>query len=287
MPARFRLDQWLVNQGYFPSRQQAQRAVQAGQVWVNGVCVDKPGSQVLDSIQVKVQTGPLFVSRGGEKLVGALQAFPITVKGRICLDAGISTGGFTDCLLQQGAAQVYGVDVGYGQVAWSLRTDPRVKILERTNIRHLTAEQLYGAGPAADLATVDLSFISLSKVLPVLWTLLIPPREVLLLVKPQFEAGRDQVGKKGVVRDPRIHATVLEQVLQSGLALGWLYHGHTWSPALGPAGNIEFWLWLSQHPTSETVPEFSDLLNTCYLARETLITASKHQQMLTAKDGDL
>jgi 23S rRNA (cytidine1920-2'-O)/16S rRNA (cytidine1409-2'-O)-methyltransferase len=250
MAKRVRLDSWLVERGYFSSRQQAQRSILAGEVFLNGVRAEKPGTWVSGDPTVQVQSGPAFVSRGGEKLQGALQTFPVQVQGRICLDAGISTGGFTDCLLKRGAQRVYGVDVGYGQLAWSLRTDARVILKERANLRHLQPEDLYGseAPPQSwpDLAVVDLSFISLTKVLAPLWNLLRFPREALLLVKPQFEAGRDQVGKKGVVRDPVVHARVLETVMRSAVAQGWQVQGYTWSPITGPAGNIEYWLWLAE-----------------------------------------
>ncbi len=247
---RVRLDSWLVERGYFASRQQAQRSILAGEVFLSGMRAEKPGAWVSGEPTVQIQAKPTFVSRGGEKLQGALQTFPVRVQDRICLDAGISTGGFTDCLLQQGAQQVYGVDVGYGQLAWSLRTDARVILKERANLRHLQPVDLYGTDLPPqrwpDLAVVDLSFISLAKVLDPLWNLLRSPREALLLVKPQFEAGREQVGKKGVVRDPAIHAQVLEAVMRSAVAQGWQVQGYTWSPITGPAGNIEYWLWLAE-----------------------------------------
>lgn len=210
--------------------------------------------EITAEIQVK-QRSP-FVSRGGEKLAHALGTFPIPVPGRICLDGGISTGGFTDCLLQAGAARVYGIDVGYGQVAWELRQDDRVILRERTNLRHLTPDELYTPDqPHPDLGVVDVSFISLTKVLPALWQLLAPPREVVLLVKPQFEVGRDRVGKKGVVRDSQDQAEAIAQVLHAAQALGWHYRGLTWSPLLGPAGNIEYLLWLyMDQPENESEP---------------------------------
>ncbi|MEN9225758.1 MAG: TlyA family RNA methyltransferase [Thermostichus sp. DRC_bins_24] len=250
MANRVRLDSWLVERGYFASRQQAQRSILAGEVFLDGMRAEKTGTWVSGDPTVQIQSKPAFVSRGGEKLRGALATFPVQVQGRICLDAGISTGGFTDCLLQRGARQVYGVDVGYGQLAWSLRTDGRVILKERANLRHLQPVELYGTDLPTqswpDLAVVDLSFISLVKVLDPLWNLLRSPREALLLVKPQFEAGREQVGKKGVVRDPAIHAQVIEAVMQEALAQGWQVQGYTWSPITGPAGNIEYWLWLSE-----------------------------------------
>jgi 23S rRNA (cytidine1920-2'-O)/16S rRNA (cytidine1409-2'-O)-methyltransferase len=227
------------------SRQQAQRLIRAGEVMVNQQVVDKPGAEVEASAQIQVKQRSPFVSRGGEKLAKALQVFQISVTARICLDAGISTGGFTDCLLQAGAKQVYGVDVGYGQVAWSLRQDARVVLRERTNVRNLKPADLYPAEqPYPDLGVADVSFISLTKILPALWDLLQAPREVVLLVKPQFEVGREKVGKKGVVRDLQDQAGAIAQVLESAQDLGWQYSGLTWSPLLGPAGNIEYLLWL-------------------------------------------
>ena len=250
---------------------------------VNQQVVDKPGTEVETTAEIQIKEKSPYVSRGGEKLAKALEEFGIPVEGRICLDGGISTGGFTDCLLQAGAKRVYGIDVGYGQVAWNLRNDERVVLRERTNLRHLQAADLYGeppptppyqggetgkdlsapyqggetgkdlsplyqegetAGVYADLGVVDVSFISLTKILDALWNLLQAPREVVLLVKPQFEVGRSRVGKKGVVRDPNDHADAIAQVLQAAQKLGWTYKGLTWSPLTGPAGNIEYLLWL-------------------------------------------
>jgi len=221
-------------------------------VRVNQELIDKPGTVVDTEAEIQVAAKMPYVSRGGEKLAKALAAFGIEVENRICLDGGISTGGFTDCLLQKGARLVYGVDVGYGQVAWSLRTDERVILQERTNFRYLTAEKLYGGDPVADLGVMDVSFISLTKVLEPLWNLLAPSREVVLLVKPQFEVGRDRVGKKGVVRNPKDQADAIFNVLQTALALGWGYQGLTWSPIQGPAGNIEYLLWLNMAGQSES-----------------------------------
>lgn len=240
-----RLDALLVERQLCDSRQQAQRLIRAGEVLVNQQVVDKPGVEIEISAQIQVKQRSPYVSRGGEKLAKALQEFQISVVDRVCLDGGISTGGFTDCLLKAGAKRVYGIDVGYGQVAWSLRQDPRLILRERTNLRYLTPADLYPPeSPLPDLGVVDVSFISLTKVLPALWQLLHPPREVVLLVKPQFEVGRDKVGKKGVVRDSKEHAKAIEHVLQAAHAVGWQYKGLTWSPLLGPAGNIEYLLWL-------------------------------------------
>jgi 23S rRNA (cytidine1920-2'-O)/16S rRNA (cytidine1409-2'-O)-methyltransferase len=257
-----RLDILLVDRHLCETRQQAQRLIRAGEVTVNQQVIDKPGTEVDVQIPIQVRQKAPYVSRGGEKLARAIAAFQLSVAGRVCLDGGISTGGFTDCLLQAGAAHVYGIDVGYGQVAWSLRQDPRVTLLERTNLRHLQAETLYtGDRPWADLGVVDVSFISLDKVLPALHRLLQAPRELVLLVKPQFEVGRERVGKNGVVRDPVDQATAISQVLQAALALGWSYCGLTWSPLLGPAGNVEYLLWLKQLPPEAevTAPDQAEL----------------------------
>lgn len=249
--AKQRLDTLLVELNLCGSRQLAQRLIRAGKVKVNTAVIDKPGTSVDPTAKIELEPQPPYVSRGGEKLAKALQTFPLSVTDKICLDGGISTGGFTDCLLQAGAKQVYGVDVGYGQVAWSVRTDPRVVLKERTNLRYLTPEQLYGSSePLAQLGVVDVSFISLTKVLPALWSLLAPPKTVVLLVKPQFEAGKAQVGKRGVVRSPHIQAEAVAQVLESAYGLGWYYQGLTWSPLMGPAGNIEYLLWLDTRITS-------------------------------------
>jgi len=249
--AKQRLDMLLVERGLCPSRQQAQRLIQAGEVQVNHAVVDKPGTPVAEDAEIQVKEKSPYVSRGGEKLAKALAEFPIAVAGRVALDGGISTGGFTDCLLQAGASRVYGIDVGYGQVAWELRQNERVILKERTNLRHLSPDDLYHQDdPRPDLGVMDVSFISLTKVLPAFWALLVPPREVVLLVKPQFEVGRDRIGKKGVVRDPKDHAAALAMVLEGALTLGWQYQGVTWSPLVGPAGNIEYLLWLDQPDTS-------------------------------------
>ena len=256
---RQRLDTLLVDLNLCSSRQLAQRLIRAGEVMVNRMVVDKPGTEVETTAQIQVKEKSPYVSRGGEKLAKALEEFGIPVEGRVCLDGGISTGGFTDCLLQAGAKRVYGIDVGYGQVAWTLRNDERVVLRERTNLRNLQPTDLYGNSPPltppyqggeteevyADLGVVDVSFISLTKILDALWKLLQAPREVVLLVKPQFEVGRERVGKKGVVRDPNDHADAIFQVWESAQKLCWRYKGLTWSPVTGPAGNIEYLLWLA------------------------------------------
>jgi 23S rRNA (cytidine1920-2'-O)/16S rRNA (cytidine1409-2'-O)-methyltransferase len=250
-----RLDTLLVERELCSSRQQAQRLIRAGEVRVNQQLIDKPGTEVETTADIQIKEKSPYVSRGGEKLAKALEEFEISVQNRICLDGGISTGGFTDCLLQSGAKRVYGVDVGYGQVAWNLRNDERLVLKERTNLRHLQPTDLYGDAQSADLGVVDVSFISLTKILEALWNLLQPPREVVLLVKPQFEVGRSRVGKKGVVRDPNDHADAIAQVLQTAQNLGWVYKGLTYSPITGPAGNIEYLLWLGM----ESSLQFPDL----------------------------
>lgn len=248
MARKLRLDLHLVEQGLASSRQQAQQLIRAGRVRSGDRVLDKPGLEVAAEIPLQVEHPPRFVSRGGDKLVAALQAFPIQLQQRVCLDGGISTGGFSDCLLQHGAARVYGVDVGYGQTAWSLRTDPRLVLKERTNLRHLQPDELYGeADPWPDLAVADVSFISLALVLPALGRLLqAPRREALLLVKPQFEVGKARVGKGGVVREPAAHVDAIAAVMAAAQGEGWRPCGVVASPITGPAGNHEYLLWLRQ-----------------------------------------
>lgn len=248
MARRQRLDLELVRRGLAASRQQAQQLIRAGKVRSGDQLLDKPGTEVSPDLELQVETPPRFVSRGGEKLLEALETLPIRVQGRVCLDGGISTGGFSDCLLQHGAERVYGIDVGYGQTAWSLRTDPRVVLRERTNLRHLQPADLYGPDdPWPDLAVADVSFISLTRVLPALRGLLQPVgAEAVLLVKPQFEVGRERVGKGGVVREPRAHRDAILTVIAAAGTLGWAPAGLVASPITGPAGNHEYLLWLRE-----------------------------------------
>lgn len=236
---RVRLDCLLVDRGFFPSRSAARAAVMAGLIQVGGRPAGKPGMQLSSSAELQVRTPPRFVSRGGDKLVKALQEFPVQVSGRVVLDVGASTGGFTDCMLQAGAARVYSIDCGYGQLDWRLRQDERVVVMERTNIRLLTPGQIRGR---ADLAAVDVSFISLTLVFPVLKRLAVP--EVIALVKPQFEVGKGRVGKGGVVRTAADHLAVLERVAAAAASEGYAAAGVTYSPLRGPQGNIEFFLFL-------------------------------------------
>ena len=236
--AKKRLDVLLAEQGLTESRQKAQAVIMAGQVYAGERRYDKAG-QMLDEetvLEIRGQTMP-YVSRGGLKLEKAMKSFPITLKGKIAADIGASTGGFTDCMLQNGAAKVYAVDVGYGQLAWSIRNDPRVVCLERTNARYLTKEQI---PEPLDFASIDVSFISLGLILPALRPLLREGGEVAALVKPQFEAGREKVGKKGVVRDPAVHLEVLEQFLGHAEQGGFSVKGIDFSPIRGPEGNIEY-----------------------------------------------
>jgi 23S rRNA (cytidine1920-2'-O)/16S rRNA (cytidine1409-2'-O)-methyltransferase len=244
--AKLRLDKLLVERELCASRQLAQRLIQAGEVRVKGEIVDKVGTEVPIDALIEVKQRPRFVSRGGEKLIKALEEFSVSAIDRVCLDGGISTGGFTDCLFQSGAKLVYGIDVGYGQVDWKIRTDDRLVLKERVNLRNLTAEQLYQAdSPRPDLGVVDVSFISLGKVLPALANLLVGNKELILLVKPQFEVGREAIGKNGVVREAGAQAGAIAGVLTAAVSMGWFPQGLTFSPLVGPAGNIEFLLWLS------------------------------------------
>ncbi len=273
--AKQRLDELLFDRGLCDSLQQAQRLIQAGEVRVNHTLVDKVGTAVDVGAIVEMKARSRFVSRGGEKLIKALETFGIDVTDRVCLDGGISTGGFTDCLLQCGASRIYGVDVGYGQVAWKLQSDDRVVIRERTNIRTLQPEDLYSESDLRpDLGVVDVSFISLVKVMPAIHRLLVNSREVLLLVKPQFEVGRDRIGAKGVVRNPADQAWAIDRVLTAGLELGWNYQGLTWSPITGPAGNIEYLLWLRQ-AEGIVVPGLDELVKIAETARSAIVTHSQ------------
>jgi 23S rRNA (cytidine1920-2'-O)/16S rRNA (cytidine1409-2'-O)-methyltransferase len=242
--ARRRADAALVEAGLFASREQAKAAILAGRVTLVGAGpVLKAGGDVPDGAVFEVESGPEFVSRGGVKLAGALETFGRDVAGMRAIDVGASTGGFTDCLLQRGVVAVTALDVGYGQLAWKLRCDERVTVLERTNIRNVDLDAL--AGAPFDLAVIDVSFIGLGKVLPHVRPLLRDGGEVVALVKPQFEAGKARVGKRGVVRDAAVHADVLDTVAREASEAGFVVTDATWSPITGPEGNIEFWMRLS------------------------------------------
>ena len=235
-----RLDVLLTERGLAPSREKAKARIMAGIVYVNNQKEDKAGTSFPEDAVVEVRgQGLRYVSRGGLKLEKAMQAFPIDLTGRYCMDIGASTGGFTDCMLQNGAAGVYAIDVGYGQLDWKLREDPRVICMEKTNFRYVKPEDLDPAR-MPDFASVDVSFISLSKILPPAHAILPAGGEMVCLIKPQFEAGREKVGKKGVVRDPRVHIEVIENVLQIAQGAGFAVLGLSWSPIRGPEGNIEY-----------------------------------------------
>ncbi|MFC4599185.1 TlyA family RNA methyltransferase [Cohnella hongkongensis] len=248
-----RLDLLLVEQGYFESREKAKAAIMAGLVLIGTERVDKAGTKVPRNaaITVKGSVHP-YVSRGGLKLEKAIRHFGLSLQGAVMLDIGASTGGFTDCALQNGAARVYAVDVGYNQLDWSLRQDERVQVLERTNFRHMTADQL--DGPLPGFATIDVSFISLKLILPVLTGLLQSGGHAIALIKPQFEAGREHVGKSGVIRDPAVHAQVLKDVLGTARELGYALQGLTYSPITGGEGNIEFLAYWRLDPAAGSVP---------------------------------
>jgi len=233
-----RLDVLLTEQGYADTRSKAQAIIMSGLVYVDGQKADKPGIAYEETVNLEVRGAVCpYVSRGGLKLEKALRDFGVKPDGYVCSDSGASTGGFTDCLLQQGARKVFAIDVGYGQLDWKIRSDPRVVVMERTNIRYVTPEQL---GEPLDLSVIDVSFISLKIVLPTIKTLLKEDGQVLCLIKPQFEAGKEKVGKKGVVREKSTHKEVLDNFVALAEELGFTILGLTFSPVKGPEGNIEF-----------------------------------------------
>ena len=251
-----RLDVLLVESSLAPSREKAKTMIMEGTVYVNGNREDKAGDLFdPEKCVITIRGNALpYVSRGGLKLEKAMKHFPISLTGKICMDIGASTGGFTDCMLQNGASKVYAVDVGYGQFAWKLRNDPRVVCMEKTNIRYVTTEQI---PEPLDFASADVSFISLTKVLPVAFSLLKPESEMVCLIKPQFEAGREKVGKKGVVRDPKVHEEVIEGILAFAKETGFSVWGLTGSPIKGPEGNIEYLAYLKKDADSGEEPMIS------------------------------
>ena len=264
--AKIRLDVLLTERGLAPSRQRAQATIMSGQVFVGGQRVDKPGTPVAPDAQVEVRGEALrYVSRGGLKLEKAMAAWPITLTGKVCMDVGASTGGFTDCMLQNGASRVYAVDVGYGQLAWSLRSDGRVVCLERTNARYLSHDII---PEEPDFSSVDVSFISLKLILPAIAAVLRPEGEVVCLIKPQFEAGREKVGKKGVVRDPAVHLEVLEHFLEHVKESGFTALDITYSPIRGPEGNIEYLGYLRRGEGTDQVPDLAALVAASHAALE-------------------
>ena len=244
-----RLDVLLVKLGYAPSREKAKAVIMSGNVFVDGQREDKAGAVFGEDAQITVKENPLkYVSRGGLKLEKAMREFPISLEGGICMDIGASTGGFTDCMLQNGAAKVYAVDVGHGQLAWKLRCDERVVCMERTNFRYMTREDI---PDELDFASVDVSFISLTKILLPARRLLKPSGQMVCLIKPQFEAGREKVGKKGVVREPSVHREVIEKIVDFASFLGFWVRGLTFSPVRGPEGNIEYLIWIEKDGAQE------------------------------------
>ena len=249
-----RLDVLLVKKGLAPSREKAKAVIMAGSVYVDGQKEDKAGS-VFDeeSAQIEVREHALpYVSRGGLKLEKALKVFPITLTGKICMDIGASTGGFTDCMLQNGAAKVYSVDVGYGQLDWKLRQDDRVVCMEKTNFRYMTPEDI---PDVLDFASVDVSFISLDKILTPAYALLKEQGEMVALIKPQFEAGREKVGKKGVVRDPKVHEEVISRIVRHADEVSFEVLDLSYSPIRGPEGNIEYLIHLRKNPERTVYPD--------------------------------
>lgn len=252
--AKIRLDVLIQEKGLAPSREKARAIILAGEVRVNGQCVDKPGTNIDEESEIELlHNGPRYVSRGGFKLEKAITYFKVDFNGKVVLDVGASTGGYTDCALQHGAARVYAVDVGYGQLDWSLRNDQRVVNIERTNIRYFSLEEL---GETVDIVTVDVSFISTGKVFPVIKDLVKPDGDILVLIKPQFEAGKNKVGKKGVVKDQEVHREVLLECMGAADKVGLGCIDATFSPITGPQGNIEFFLHLKNNqPMNPELPE--------------------------------
>ena len=261
---KIRLDQLVYDLGFAESRERAKTTIMSGLVFVNGQRADKPGTPVSPEAKIEVRGEALpFVSRGGFKLDKALKVFPVDPRGKICIDCGASTGGFTDVLLQHGAAKVYAVDVGYGQLAWKLRTDERVVNLERTNLRYITREQI---PEPIELAVMDVSFISIKLVLPAIKELLLPGADIICLIKPQFEAGREEVGKKGVVRDSRVHCEVIHNILYFAPEIGLTPMGLDYSPIKGPEGNIEYICHLKNGRFDGALPDVESLVKASHEA---------------------
>lgn len=255
---KVRLDRLVTDRGLTESWEKARRLIMAGEVMVGERRVDKPGTRVPVDAEITLLRKPPFVSRGGVKLEAALSGFNVNVRDMVAVDVGASAGGFTDCLLKRGASRVYAIDVGYGQLAWKLREDPRVVVMERTNVRYVQS-----LPEPADLAVIDASFISLELVLPAAIRLLKPGAQVIALVKPQFEAGRRQVGKGGVVRDPAIHRQVLLRVCELALGCHLVVMGMMPSPVRGPSGNVEFLLWLSTEAGAMGVRDTGEEMEAC------------------------
>ncbi|MDD5955752.1 MAG: TlyA family RNA methyltransferase [Lachnospiraceae bacterium] len=240
-----RLDVLLVEKGLAPSREKAKAYIMEGKVFVENQREDKPGTNFDENSKIELHGKKLaYVSRGGLKLEKALKTFPVKLDGAVCMDIGASTGGFTDCMLQNGASKVFSVDVGYGQFDWSLRQDPRVVLMEKTNVRYIKPEDI---GEQLDFASCDVSFISLSKILPAIFPILTDDGTMVCLIKPQFEAGRENVGKRGVVKNPKVHRDVIAEVFGFTEALGFAVKGLTFSPIKGPNGNIEYLMYIEKN----------------------------------------
>ncbi|WP_339062501.1 TlyA family RNA methyltransferase [Tepidibacillus marianensis] len=270
MAKKERLDVLLVEKGLFETREKAKRNIMAGLVKVDNQIMDKPGMKIpIESkIEVKGELHP-FVSRGGLKLLKAIETFHLDLSNKVVMDIGASTGGFTDCALQYGAKEVYAIDVGYGQLAWKLRQDPRVHVMERTNFRYVTKEILVSLSP--EFVTIDVSFISLKIILNHLQTLLSQNGEVVALIKPQFEAGKKSVGKNGIIRDPKIHQQVLQNMVSFVLGAGYSIHGMTHSPIKGGEGNIEFLFYLRLQSNGQNEADFLEqILETVHSAHTNL-----------------
>lgn len=251
MKNKERLDVLLVERGLIETREKAKRAIMAGLVYTNEERLDKPGEKVKTDIPLNIKGNMLpYVSRGGLKLEKALKTFEVHIQDKVLLDIGASTGGFTDCALQNGAKMSYALDVGYNQLAWKLRQDDRVVVMERTNFRYVTPTDLSGELP--NFASIDVSFISLTLIIPVLKTLLVPGSDIIALIKPQFEAGREQVGKKGIVRDEKVHLQVIEKIIHFSIQHGFTVVNLSYSPITGGDGNIEFLLHLKWEGERET-----------------------------------
>ncbi len=268
-PKKERLDVLLVEKGFFSSRERAKRSIMAGTVYVDGQKLDKAGMKVDPAAEIEVREEKLrYVGRGGLKMERAMDAFGIEVRGLTCMDIGASTGGFTDCMLQNGAAKVYAVDVGYGQLDWRLRSDDRVVVMEKCNARYLTPEEV---GEMVDFVSIDVSFISLGLIFPAVRKLLLPGGRGAALIKPQFEAGREEMkGTGGIVRDPAVHRAVIERVLGLALSSGLSPLGLTWSPVKGSKGNIEYLMYfqnsLSEPTSSVGAQEIDELVKTSHEA---------------------
>ncbi len=262
-----RLDAAVFEQGFCDSREKAKTLIMAGVVYVNNQKADKPGTTVKEDDIIEVRSNPLkYVSRGGLKLEKAMENFPIALEGKLCADIGASTGGFTDCMLQNGASKVYAIDVGYGQLAWKLRTDDRVVNMERTNFRYVTHVEI---PEELDFCSVDVSFISLSIIVPVMRELMKSGGEAVCLIKPQFEAGKDKVGKKGVVRDKSVHIETVQKTIDMIIANNLTVLGLTYSPVKGPEGNIEYLVYIRKTDIGE---------NLCSVTVEDVVNAS-HQEL--------